>query len=254
MRKKREGYHATFVWLPEAAWQALQADADAAPWQGAGQEGRPAEGAPTDSMNARESVKLLFGPYKAPALRKGDHANCLYRDCDVRILGWTDAHIRWPLCHAIGARGGWGLLVDEELARAVRQESAAAIMYWWGVANSTVTLWRRALGVDRVNNPGSRRLILASAEKGAGKLRGVPLSAEQCERRRRTAVEHNLALYFGPGYYGPPWTAEQLALLGTAPDEEIAERIGRTAHAVSAKRRKLGIPNRFDGRRRECRG
>jgi ParB family chromosome partitioning protein len=35
--------------------------------------------------------------------------------------------------------------------------------------------------------------------------------------------------------------------------EEIAKRTGRTAHAVSAKRRKLGIPNPCDRRRRESR-
>jgi hypothetical protein len=30
-------------------------------------------------MNVRDRVKLLFGPYKPPALRKGDRATCRYR-------------------------------------------------------------------------------------------------------------------------------------------------------------------------------
>src|SRR5262245_50244449 len=42
--------------------------------------------------------------------------------------------IPWPRCRALDQRGGCGsgLLVDEELARAVRSESTAAEMYWWG--------------------------------------------------------------------------------------------------------------------------
>jgi hypothetical protein len=35
-------------------------------------------------------------------------------------------------------------LVDDELARAVRHESALAIRYWWGVGTKTVVWWRRA--------------------------------------------------------------------------------------------------------------
>jgi hypothetical protein len=51
----------------------------------------------------------------------------LYRDCDVVITSWTSARISWPRCHAFGIRGGGvGLLVDEELVRAIRPESAVA--------------------------------------------------------------------------------------------------------------------------------
>jgi hypothetical protein len=46
------------------------------------------------------------------------------------------------------------------------------------------------------------------------------------------------------------WTAEQLALLGTAPDEEIAARIGKTPGAVCAKRCQRGIPTFQDRRQR----
>ena len=38
------------------------------------------------------------------------------------------------------------------------------------------------------------------------------------------------------------WTAEEIALLGTAADAEIAERIGRSRLSVSAQRWQLGIP------------
>ena len=47
---------------------------------------------------------------------------------------------------------------------------------------------------------------------------------------------------------GPAWTAEELALLGTAADEVIAERIGRTVGAVMQKRQALRIKVRRDRR------
>jgi hypothetical protein len=64
-----------------------------------------------------DQIKLLFGPYKAPPLKRGDRAACLYRDCDVVITSWTDAPIPWPRCRAVDAPFGGpgsGLLVDEE--------------------------------------------------------------------------------------------------------------------------------------------
>jgi hypothetical protein len=39
----------------------------------------------------------------------------------------------------------------------------------------------------------------------------------------------------------PGWTAEELELLGTAPDAEVAVRIGRRPTAVTNNRCKLGI-------------
>ena len=50
----------------------------------------------------------------------------------------------------------------------------------------------------------------------------------------------------------PAGPAEELALLGTAPDAEVAARIGRTEGAVTLKRCRLRIPT-FCDRRRENR-
>jgi hypothetical protein len=93
-------------------------------------------------------------------------------------------------------------------------------------------------------------LIQAAAEAGADVLRGVPLPPEQVELRRRRAVELNLAQYLHTGYHGPRWTAEELALLGTMPDEEVATQIGKTLVAVRIRRTRLGIPSACDRRRR----
>jgi hypothetical protein len=45
------------------------------------------------------------------------------------------------------------ILVNHELVRAVRHESAAAIRFWWGVSPGVVERWRRTLGVTRTNIP-----------------------------------------------------------------------------------------------------
>jgi hypothetical protein len=195
-------------------------------------------------MNARDRVQLLFGPYKAPALRRGGRAFCLLRDCTVVVTSWTDARVPWPRCRALDGPGrGSGLLLDEELARAVRHESAAAVMYWWGASHGAVERWRRALGVGRTDNEGSHRLICAAAEQGAAELRGKELPPEQVERRRQTALDLDLARHLQTGYHGDWWSDEEVALLGTVPDEEVARRTGRTPDACRSKRQLLGIPN-----------
>jgi hypothetical protein len=128
-----------------------------------------------------DRVKLLHGPYRAPRLHVGDRAQCLYRDCLVEVKSWTDARICCPRALPVGARGHPSILVDEELARAIRLEAAAAVRYWWGASEAVVWRWRKALGVGRVDNPGSRRLIRASAAAGGqanhrrASARGLPL-------------------------------------------------------------------------------
>ena len=68
-----------------------------------------------------DAYQLHHGPYNPPALRRGDRAACLFRDGDVIITGWSDARIPWPRCRRPGTHcGGSGLLVDAELARAIR--------------------------------------------------------------------------------------------------------------------------------------
>jgi hypothetical protein len=183
------------------------------------------------AMTERERTKLLFGPYQVPRLRRGDRATCLYRDTDVVLVGMSNGRINWPRCSALGQRGGSGLLVDEELARAVRTESAAAVCCWWGVSQNTVKRWRRALGVTRTNNPGTRRLI-------------------------RSVVSATLKAMYGPepapgarvGPDGPKprpravWSKEELALLGVVSDPEVSKRTGRSLAAVHVRRRNLGLP------------
>ena len=201
-------------------------------------------------MTDRARRRLLFGPYRPPDLRRGDRAFCYARDCDVVITSWSDGRISWPRCRALeGTGGGSGILVDETLACAVRNESAFAIRYWWGINVKTMAWWRRALGVGRADPEGSRRLIQAAAKAGAAVLKRYGQSDAVCDRMSERAKRLNLIRFPRAKPAIPPWTEEELALLGTAPDAEIAARIGRTEKAIWVMRSKLHIRTICDRRR-----
>jgi hypothetical protein len=105
--------------------------------------------------------------YRPPPLKRRDRAFCLFRDTDVVVTSWTAARISWPRCRSPEhPKGGTGLLVCEELARAIGNEPAAAIVHWWGVSEVTVFRWRKAFGIGRSDPEGSRRLIQAAAQAG----------------------------------------------------------------------------------------
>jgi hypothetical protein len=111
--------------------------------------------------------------------------------------------------------------------------------------------WRRALGVGRTDNEGTARPLLAAAEKRAEAVRARDCTAEERGRRRRNAVEKNLGRNLVTGYHGPLWTAEDIALLGTAPDRDVARQVGRTPNAVRVMRDRLGVPRPAGGRWRD---
>jgi hypothetical protein len=116
------------------------------------------------------------------------------------------------------------LLVNEELARAVGCEAAAAVCFWWGVSAGVVWRWRKALGVGRIDSPG----------EGPG------------------PGAKDLARQLLPGFNSfnvRGWTGEEDDLVSTLPAAEAARRTGRTLAAVYDRRSLLGVP---DGRRRGC--
>jgi len=158
-----------------------------------------------------DKVKLLFGPYKPTPLQRGDVAFCYIRDYPVVVIGWSDARIPWPRCQPLDPpRQGRGLLIDDELARAIQHESALAVAHWWGVSVSTVWHWRKALGVTRKNNQGTYRLVLG-------------------------AIGATLESRFGEGGPQRPrgrpavWSSWEVALLGALSDHEVARRTGRSS-------------------------
>jgi hypothetical protein len=163
-------------------------------------------------------VKLLFGPYQAPPLTKGDRALCLYRDCAVVITSWMDAPMPWPKCRPLHKRHCRpGILVDEEFARAIRHESCLGVAFWWGIDRTTVHKWRKALGVTRKNNEGTHRLVLG-------------------------AIEASMEARFDESIRTEPWLPEEVALLGTMTDAEVARITLRSIGAVGKKRIEVGRP------------
>jgi len=198
-----------------------------------------------------KKVRLLFGPYRAPKLRRGRRATCLLRG-DVIITGTSDGRIPWPRCRRIGARGGSGLLLAGELVEAVRRESAAAVCFWWGVSEGVVWRWRRELGVGRMDSEGSARLFLDAAAKGAAAMMFREWTEAERQERREQALALDLGRHLQPGYHGPRWTRAQLDLLGTLPDAEVAEQLGRTENAVRVMRTRRKIATARDRRRKEA--
>src|SRR5262249_23632634 len=89
---------------------------------------------------------------------------------------------------------------------------------------------------------GTRRLVRANAAKGGEGMRQRGVTPRERAKRRRTARRLNLGQYFDPAH-GAGWSDAELQLLGTAPDDEVAQRTGRTANAVRVKRTRLGIPD-----------
>jgi hypothetical protein len=137
-----------------------------------------------------------------------------------------------------------GRLVDEQLTRAIRGESAFALEYWFGLAANKVTLWRKPLDVEGWNGTeGTRRLVQAGQERRVAKLRGKRLPPGQVERQRQTARKLDRRRHLAAANQERAWPAEHLALLGTLTDAEVAARTGRGENAMRVKRCKLGIPN-----------
>src|SRR5262245_49240725 len=135
-----------------------------------------------------DKAKLLGVPYRCPALKKGDCAFCLLRDGTVVITGLSNGRFVWPRCRALETHGGSGLLVDEELARAIRTERAEALKYWWGVGTHGVWHWRKSLGIKQWGSPGSKRLLDQSAHAGAEAMKRWEFTAEEISERRRRAI------------------------------------------------------------------
>jgi hypothetical protein len=87
-----------------------------------------------------DTVRLLFGPYTAPPLKKGDRAHCHLRDATVVITSWSGWRVPWPSYRTLGGNGsGSGLLVSDKLLRALRTEAAVAVSFWWGVPKSAAS-------------------------------------------------------------------------------------------------------------------
>jgi hypothetical protein len=142
-------------------------------------------------------------------------------------------------------------LLDDELARAVRTESAAALCFWWRVSRNVVKHWRKFLDVTRTNNARTHELIKAAALEGAAMQQVRVWTDAEREAKRQTAKRLDLGRTIWHGYQGPRWTAAEMKLLGKLSDADVAARIRRTVEAVRQQSNLAGLPPAKDGRRRE---
>jgi hypothetical protein len=222
-----------------------------------------------------ERFKLLYGPYMPPKCRVGDKLPCEYRGREVTVTGMTDAAIPWP-CRRWN-RNATPILCGE-LIRAVRTESEMAVAHHWGVSQTTVWQWRRALDVPRMTN-GSRRLLIDHAaetltpevrakareamhsEEVRAKLSALRKGRRQhpnttaafrefakrpkSEEWKQGQSERSRKMWENPEAYGLPprrlWTNAEIALLGTDTDRAIARTLGLPMNIVRNERQRLGI-------------
>ena len=135
-------------------------------------------------MRQANRTRLFSGPYKAPPFKVGQVVRCSIQG-PVTIGGVSKGKIPWP-------RVRRSLVVYGDLESAIRTESALAVAHWWGVTDTTVTNWRRSLGVERYN-AGTVKLRRASyydpersRKMRAAKLgkRRAPHTAESKEKIR----------------------------------------------------------------------
>jgi hypothetical protein len=225
------------------------------------------------AMLDHNRFKLLHGPYHMPRCKVGGWLRCCIRGL-VRVEGIMDAPMQWPYTKQAGRAGRPILILCGDLVRAVQRESETAIMYFWGVSTTTVTKWRKALGVERANE-GTRSLFSRwghetlsrediarkrleavksperAAKSGAAR-RGKVLSEEtraaisraklgqkhsDASKRKMSAAQRRRVR----PPRGASFEPEVTALLGTMTDREVAERTGLTEPAVASRRRVLKI-------------
>jgi hypothetical protein len=137
-------------------------------------------------MNGMPSVnrhKLHFGPYRTPRFKYGANVDCEVRG-EVTIVKLSDGRIPWPVGKTHRATS---LVLYKDLARAVRREAACTVRYWWGVGASTVSKWRRVLGVPPMNE-GDRRLKSEHAKGPSGKLARKKAVAKARDPVRRVKI------------------------------------------------------------------
>jgi len=196
-----------------------------------------------------ECYKLLHGPYYPPRVGVGSELFCEIQGY-VRCRKWSDGPIVWPRACAPGRNGRPAYVLCGDLIRAVRCEASLAIQHWWGVSESLVSRWRKALGVDQFNE-GTLRLYSAHASRVfTPELtnRAVRLAGQQKVRLKATETRRS---HGNPGR--TDWTDAKKALLGTMSDPQAAKQLDISIGTVCLWRNKFGIPP-FQPSRNNSRG
>jgi hypothetical protein len=173
-----------------------------------------------------ERFRLRFGPYSTPLFEIGQVVDCTARG-EVTIVGITSGKIAWPIGKTKRAKS---LVLYGDLERAVRNEAAQSVCYWWGVGMNAVNKWRHALGIAGTTNPGTseiRRLHFAEPWAEAAKQKSWSKAADP-ERREKIAASRR-------GKQRPPHVIEAMrkGRIGKPQSEETKQKM-REAHKKRA--------------------
>ena len=231
-------------------------------------------------MTFPDRLQLLFGPYRTPVFKYGDLVIC-ERAGQVELCGLSSGRIPWSL----GRRGSSkAIVLCGALVRAVRQEAACAVAYWFGVTAQTVSVWRKALGVGPTTTGTSvlrgrvmhgeqgermrrsarakdrdpiRLAKIAAAKRGKHRpvhvveaMRAGNVGRTPTEEQRRKMSESHRKRGTCPPKAGQPWTAQEDALVRTLMAAAVAAQTGRTLKAVYDRRHELKVS---DGTRKRGR-
>jgi transcriptional regulator with XRE-family HTH domain len=189
-------------------------------------------------MRDEDRYKLIHGPYLPPRVEIGDWLECEVHGLQ-QVKCWSEGRIPWPC--AAGGKKKKKLIVCDGLVRALQVESLVAVRHWWGVGKVTVSTWRKALNVPRTNEGTSRlhrdwREENISPEQAAlgRRIGNTPEKRAQTMRKKKKRGNFSIP--------AKEWTPEMISLLGTMPDRQVAEIIGRAHTEIGVWRRKFGIP------------
>lgn len=208
-----------------------------------------------DSKEQEEKFRLVDGPYVPPLVAIGGWLKCELRG-ELQVGGYTNALIPWPV--AVGHASQ--RIVCGDLVRALKTESRLAVSFHFGISRALVSEYRQRLGIERYT-AGSMRLFwrnieLARASEARAKLSQhhegredimTPAAREKLrEIQRRPKSEEwkqkagerwkrRYALSGRPA----PWTEEELKIIGTRPDREVARLLNRSLSAVKGKKFQL---------------
>lgn len=218
----------------------------------------------------KPDARKLLGTYRTPACKIGERVTCLARG-DVDVIKLSAGRIQWPIAVRPGI-GGRSLVLNWDLAEAVRRETNRAVCYWWGVTPQTVSKWRKALGVKnteattrwrtmfgksakmrkaitamaaKARDP-KRRAKIAAAKRGKPRPPGMMESLQQANigRKHTKAARANMsASHKKRERRGrmdlQPWTDAQNDLVRTLSPIQAATKTGRTLAAIYMQRHKL---------------
>ena len=181
-------------------------------------------------------IRFECGPYFSPPVRIGQTVECA-RFGSVRIIGWSDGPLPWPQCRR---SSNPSMILFADLERAVKCESVQAVALAWGTWGPTVSAWRKALGVKRMN--------AGTYARWQENISASISPQQHLEGLRRAHEPEAIALANevrrAHGHLGcrHEWSAEEVGWLGVLTDQQVAERLGCNKLTVAKERRRREIP------------